>query len=147
MDIKEKLIRVSQSELVIGFYEGGFVRFYEQSLFGWLQFAAQHLELPSLKVFRRQVAKIGNKRVLYGGVLTPILARCGFYADELGIVRIPHTIDFQQWASWQYSHRQRFVANASVTPLSLMQLARPSRQQLNITKVSHDDAKRKAGSG
>ncbi|ABU72633.1 hypothetical protein [Vibrio campbellii] len=37
MNIEDKLELVKDSQVIVGIKEGMFVRFYEQSLFGWQQ--------------------------------------------------------------------------------------------------------------
>lgn len=67
MNIETKLALVESSQRIVGIKEGMFVRFYEQSLFGWQQWASKQDQLPTLKVLRKKVKKLNVREVLYGG--------------------------------------------------------------------------------
>ncbi len=68
MNIETKLALVESSQRIVGIKEGMFVRFYEQSLFGWQQWVSKQDQLPTLKVLRKKVKKLNGREVLYGGL-------------------------------------------------------------------------------
>ena len=82
MNIEDKLELVKDSQVIVGIKEGMFVRFYEQSLFGWQQWASTQPHLPTLKVLVKKVKKLDNQEI-------------GFYrkisGHRLGFTQFPLT--------------------------------------------------------
>ncbi|WP_417884290.1 hypothetical protein [Vibrio rumoiensis] len=60
MNIETKLALVESRQRIVGIKKGMFVRFYEQSLFGWQQWVSKQDQLPTLKVLRKKVKKLGS---------------------------------------------------------------------------------------
>lgn len=77
MNIEAKLALVENSQRIVGIKEGMFVRFYEQSLFGWLQWVSKQDQLPTLKVLNKKVKKLNGRDVLYAGLPIESLKQAG----------------------------------------------------------------------
>jgi len=50
--------------VIVGIKERMFVRFYEQSLFGWQQWVSTPPHLPTLKVLVKKVKKLDNQEIV-----------------------------------------------------------------------------------
>lgn len=68
MNIENKLKLTNNNQQIIGFKEGMFIRFYDQSLYLWQQWVNGRAGLPQLKVLRKSVKKLSGREVLYGGL-------------------------------------------------------------------------------
>ena len=110
-NIEEKLALVQNSLHIVGIKEGMFVRFYEQSLFGWQQWAEDNPSLPTLKVLRKVIKKLGGREVVYGGVPLDTLTKQGVEVGLDGIVRLEHKIDLTDWGEWRSSQQSERLPN------------------------------------
>lgn len=108
MNIEEKLELVKNSKVIVGIKEGMFVRFYEQSLFGWQQWASTQSELPTLKVLRKNIKKLNNKEVLYGGLPIESLIRSGVAVGNEKKILLEFEIDFSDWDKWREEQKNKF---------------------------------------
>ncbi len=105
MNIETKLALVESSQRIVGIKEGMFVRFYEQSLFGWQQWVSKQDQLPTLKVLRKKVKKLNGREVLYGGLPIESLKQAGIDIGTEAIIELEIIIDFSEWESWRQEQR------------------------------------------
>ena len=82
-----------------------FVRFYEQSLFGWQQWVSKQDQLPTLKVLRKKVKKLNGREVLYGGLPIESLKQAGIDIGTEAVIELEIIIDFSEWESWRQEQR------------------------------------------
>ncbi|MCR9941937.1 hypothetical protein [Vibrio owensii] len=101
MNIETKLALVESSQRIVGIKEGMFVRFYEQSLFGWQQWVSKQDQLPTLKVLRKKVKKLNGREVLYGGLPIESLKQVGIDVGTEAVIELEIIIDFSEWQSWR----------------------------------------------
>ena len=101
MNIENKLSLVESSQRIVGIKEGMFVRFYEQSLFGWQQWASKQDQLPTLKVLKKKVKKLNGREVLYGGLPIESLKQAGIDVGTEAVIALETIIDFSGWESWR----------------------------------------------
>jgi len=101
VNIETKLALVESSQRIVGIKEGMFVRFYEQSLFGWQQWASKHDQLPTLKVLKKKVKKLKGREVLFGGLPTESLKQAGIDIGTDAVIELEIIIDFSEWESWR----------------------------------------------
>lgn len=105
MNIETKLALVESSQRIVGIKEGVFVRFYEQSLFGWQQWVSKQDQLPTLKVLRKKVKKLNGREVLYGGLPIESLKQAGIDIGTEAVIELEIIIDFSEWESWRQEQR------------------------------------------
>ncbi|CAH7128381.1 MULTISPECIES: hypothetical protein [Gammaproteobacteria] len=105
MNIENKLALVESSQRIVGIKEGMFVRFYEQSLFGWQQWVSKQDQLPTLKVLRKKVKKLNGREVLYGGLPIESLKQAGIDIGTEAVIELEIIIDFSEWESWRQEQR------------------------------------------
>ncbi|MCW8349310.1 hypothetical protein MD535_25360 [Vibrio sp. ZSDZ65] len=105
MNIETKLALVESSQRIVGIKEGMFVRFYEQSLFGWQQWVSKQDQLPTLKVLRKKVKKLNGREVLYGGLPIESLKQAGIDIGTEAVIELEIIIDFSEWESWRQEQR------------------------------------------
>ncbi|WP_001019791.1 hypothetical protein [Vibrio sp. RC586] len=105
MNIETKLALVESSQRIVGIKEGMFVRFYEQSLFGWQQWVSKQDQLPTLKVLRKKVKKLNEREVLYGGLPIESLKQAGIDIGTEAVIELEIIIDFSEWESWRQEQR------------------------------------------
>lgn len=105
MNIENKLSLVESSQRIVGIKEGMFVRFYEQSLFGWQQWVSKQDQLPTLKVLRKKVKKLNGREVLYGGLPIESLKQAGIDIGTEAVIELEIIIDFSEWESWRQEQR------------------------------------------
>ncbi|MFA0080253.1 hypothetical protein AB4427_19310 [Vibrio artabrorum] len=105
MNIETKLALVESSQRIVGIKEGMFVRFYEQSLFGWQQWVSKQDQLPTLKVLRKKVKKLNGREVLYGGLPIESLKQAGIDIGTEAVIELEIIIDFSKWESWRQEQR------------------------------------------
>ncbi len=105
MNIETKLALVESSQRIVGIKEGMFVRFYEQSLFGWQQWVSKQDQLPTLKVLRKKVKKLNGREVLYGGLPIESLKQAGIDIGTEVVIELEIIIDFSEWESWRQEQR------------------------------------------
>ncbi|WP_234352396.1 hypothetical protein [Vibrio harveyi] len=98
MNIENKLALVESSQRIVGIKEGMFVRFYEQSLFGWQQWVSKQDQLPTLKVLRKKVKKLNGREVLYGGLPIESLKQAGIDIGTEAVIELEIIIDFSEWS-------------------------------------------------
>jgi len=96
---------VESSQRIVGIKEGMFVRFYEQSLFGWQQWVSKQDQLPTLKVLRKKVKKLNGREVLYGGLPIESLKQAGIDIGTEAVIELEIIIDFSEWESWRQEQR------------------------------------------
>ncbi|KPA53779.1 hypothetical protein VT25_05340 [Photobacterium leiognathi subsp. mandapamensis] len=96
---------VESSQRIVGIKEGMFVRFYEQSLFGWQQWVSKQDQLPTLKVLRKKVKKLNGREVLYGGLPIESLKQAGIDIGTEVVIELEIIIDFSEWESWRQEQR------------------------------------------
>ncbi|MDE1315324.1 hypothetical protein MEG05_14695 [Vibrio aestuarianus] len=101
MNIETKLALVESNQHIVGIKEGMFVRFYEQSLFGWQQWVSKQDQLPTLKVLRKKVKKLNGREVLYGGLPIESLKQAGIDIGTEVVIELEIIIDFSEWESWR----------------------------------------------
>ncbi|MCF4174885.1 hypothetical protein [Vibrio sp. McD22-P3] len=101
MNIETKLALVENSQRIVGIKEGMFVRFYEQSLFGWHQWVSKQDQLPTLKVLRKKVKKLNGREVLYGGLPIESLKQAGIGIGAEADIELEIIIDILEWESWR----------------------------------------------
>ncbi len=101
MNIEEKLELVKNSKVIVGIKEGMFVRFYEQSLFGWQQWVSTQPQLPTLKVLIKKVKKLDNQEIVYGGLPIESLIRSGIDVGNENTILLKDKIDFSDWDNWR----------------------------------------------
>nr|WP_245395410.1 MULTISPECIES: hypothetical protein [Vibrio] len=82
-----------------------FVRFYEQSLFGWQQWVSKQDQLPTLKVLRKKVKKLNGREVLYGGLPIESLKQAGIDIGTEAVIELEIIIDFSEWEYWRQEQR------------------------------------------
>lgn len=106
MNIENKLKLTNNNQQIIGFKEGMFIRFYDQSLYLWQQWVNGRAGLPQLKVLRKSVKKLSGREVLYGGLPEETLSRQGIKVDQEGVVRISFegVLDLSEWEQWREKH-------------------------------------------
>ncbi|MFV8387525.1 hypothetical protein ACNO5E_25845 [Vibrio parahaemolyticus] len=105
MNIETKLALVESSQRIVGIKEGMFVRFYEQSLFGWQQWVSKQDQLPTLKVLRKKVKKLNGREVLYGGLPIESLKQAGIDIGTEAVIELEIIIDFSEWEYWRQEQR------------------------------------------
>ncbi|EOW9163559.1 hypothetical protein VH1709_contig000100-0005 [Vibrio harveyi] len=105
MNIENKLALVESSQRIVGIKEGMFVRFYEQSLFGWQQWVSKQDQLPTLKVLRKKVKKLNGREVLYGGLPIESLKQAGIDIGTEAVIELEIIIDFSEWEYWRQEQR------------------------------------------
>lgn len=105
MNIETKLALVESSQRIVGIKEGMFVRFYEQSLFGWQQWVSKQDQLPTLKVLRKKVKKLNGREVLYGWLPIESLKQTGIDIGTEAVIELEIIIDFSEWESWRQEQR------------------------------------------
>lgn len=105
MNIETKLALVESSQRIVGIKEGMFVRFYEQSLFGWQQWVSKQDQLPTLKVLRKKVKKLNGREVLYGGLPIESLKQAWIDIGTKAVIELEIIIDFSEWESWRQEQR------------------------------------------
>ncbi|MEZ8862573.1 hypothetical protein [Vibrio sp. 10N.247.311.51] len=105
MNIETKLALIESSQRIVGIKEGMFVRFYEQSLFGWQQWVSKQDQLPTLKVLRKKVKKLNGREVLYGGLPIESLKQAGIDIGTEAVIELEIIIDFSEWESWRQEQR------------------------------------------
>ncbi|WP_230857726.1 hypothetical protein, partial [Vibrio fluvialis] len=105
VNIETKLALVESSQRIVGIKEGMFVRFYEQSLFGWQQWVSKQDQLPTLKVLRKKVKKLNGREVLYGGLPIESLKQAGIDIGTEAVIELEIIIDFSEWESWRQEQR------------------------------------------
>ena len=105
MNIETKLALVESSQRIVGIKEGMFVRFYEQSLFGWQQRVSKQDQLPTLKVLRTKVKKLNGREVLYGGLPIESLKQAGIDIDTEAVIELEIINDFYKWEPWRQEQR------------------------------------------
>ena len=105
MNIETKLALVESSQRIVGIKEGMFVRFDEQSLFGWQQLASKQDQLPTLKVLRKKVKKLNGREVLYGGLPIESLKQAGIDIGTEAVIELEIIIDFSEWEYWRQEQR------------------------------------------
>ena len=105
MNIEAKLALVESSQRIVGIKEGIFVRFYEQSLFGWQQWVSKQDQLPTLKVLRKKVKKLNGREVLYGGLPIESLKQAGIDIGTEAVIELEIIIDFSEWEYWRQEQR------------------------------------------
>ncbi|EPX2050815.1 hypothetical protein NB559_05305 [Vibrio parahaemolyticus] len=105
MNIETKLALVESSQRIVGIKEEMFVRFYEQSLFGWQQWVSKQDQLPTLKVLRKKVKKLNGREVLYGGLPIESLKQAGIDIGTEAVIELEIIIDFSEWESWRQEQR------------------------------------------
>ncbi|EGQ8541888.1 hypothetical protein JFQ74_003417 [Vibrio parahaemolyticus] len=96
---------VESSQRIVGIKEGMFVRFYEQSLFGWQQWVSKQDQLPTLKVLRKKVKKLNGREVLYGGLPIESLKQAGIDIGTEAVIELEIIIDFSEWEYWRQEQR------------------------------------------
>ncbi|EGQ9132298.1 hypothetical protein IB299_20080 [Vibrio parahaemolyticus] len=96
---------VESSQRIVGIKEEMFVRFYEQSLFGWQQWVSKQDQLPTLKVLRKKVKKLNGREVLYGGLPIESLKQAGIDIGTEAVIELEIIIDFSEWESWRQEQR------------------------------------------
>ncbi|MGR5048752.1 hypothetical protein ACPV3P_08435 [Photobacterium damselae] len=103
MKIEDKLSLVEASQSVIGIKDGMFVRFYEQSLYGWQQWVLTlgDGQLPVLKVLRKKIKKLDGREVLYGGLPIESLRQAGIDVGDDIIVSLSVNVDLSGWDDWR----------------------------------------------
>ncbi|TVO39913.1 hypothetical protein [Vibrio algivorus] len=116
MNIEEKLELVKNSKVIVGIKEGVFVRFYEQSLFGWQQWVLTQPQLPTLKVLIKKVKKLDNQEIVYGGLPIESLIRSGIDVGNENTILLKDEIDFSNWDNWRAEQKNE-MNNIDSPPL------------------------------
>lgn len=121
MKIEDKLSLVEASQGVIGIKEGMFVRFYEQSLYGWQQWVLTRGDgqLPVLKVLRKKIKKLDGREVLYGGLPIESLRQAGIDVGNDIIVSLSVNVDLSGWDNWREVQRAQAEESSEVGSVSL----------------------------
>ncbi len=136
MNIETKLALVESSQRIVGIKEGMFVRFYEQSLFGWQQWVSKQDQLPTLKVLRKKVKKLNGREVLYGGLPIESLKQAGIDIGTEAVIELEIIIDFSEWESWRQEQRAQMDDIEEKLPwvcVVLMKIPRHSHYPLKVT--------------
>ena len=110
MNIEDKLELVKNSQVIVGIKEGMFVRFYEQSLFGWQQWVSTQPQLPTLKVLVKKVKKLDDHEIVYGGLPIESLTRHGIDVGNENTILLKDEIDLSGWDKWRAEQTNK-VAN------------------------------------
>lgn len=110
MNIEDKLELVKNSQVIVGIKEGMFVRFYEQSLFGWQQWVSTQPQLPTLKVLVKKVKKLDDQEIVYGGLPIESLTRHGIDVGNENTILLKDEIDLSGWDKWRAEQTNK-VAN------------------------------------
>ena len=113
MNIEDK-VRLSKEAVLsnkfIGIKEGMFVRFYNESLFVWQQWAVLNQALPSLKIIAKTIKKMNNQWIFYGGLPVSILENEGVCLNKDGIVSIDFDIDMRGYLQWCEKRKPSLIA-------------------------------------
>lgn len=110
MNIEDKLELVKNSQVIVGIKEGMFVRFYEQSLFGWQQWVSTQPQLPTLKVLVKKEKKLDDQEIVYGGLPIESLTRHGIDVGNENTILLKDEIDLSGWDKWRAEQTNK-VAN------------------------------------
>ena len=117
MNIEEKLKLVKDSKVIVGIKEGMFVRFYEQSLFGWQQWVSTQPQLPTLKVLIKKVKKLDDQEIVYGGLPIESLTRSGIDVGNEKTILLKNEIDLSGWDKWRVEQTNKMANMDAVSPL------------------------------
>ena len=117
MNIEDKLELVKDSQVIVGIKEGMFVRFYEQSLFGWQQWVSTQPHLPTLKVLVKKVKKLDNQEIVYGGLPIESLTRNGIDVGNENTILLKGEIDLSGWDKWRAEQTSKVANMDIVSPL------------------------------